>query len=84
MNMLNGSKATAFEPEKIQALIHLIKEDLGYELHRAVQRVKVALSTESAAAFQFADGVVEILGGHPKPASRGHLKTGQLKRDLGH
>jgi hypothetical protein len=21
----------------------------------------------------------ESLGGHPKPASRGHLKTGQLK-----
>lgn len=60
MNLLSSSKATAFEPEKIQALIHLIKEDLGYELHRAVQRVKVALSTESVAAFQFADGIVEI------------------------
>ncbi len=49
MNMLNSSKATAFEPEKIEALIHLIQEDLGYELHRAVQSVKVALSTQEAA-----------------------------------
>ena len=61
--MLNGSKATAFEPEKIEALIHLIKEDLGYELHRAVQNVKCALSGQTTAPFRFSDGVVEI---HPQ------------------
>jgi len=60
MNMLKGSKATAFEPEKIESLIHLIKEDLGYELHRAVQKVKCALSTDPAAFFRFSDGVIEI------------------------
>lgn len=60
MNMLNSSKATAFEPGKIEALIHLIKEDLGYELHRAVQRTKCALSLEPAANFRFSDGVIEI------------------------
>jgi hypothetical chaperone protein len=60
MNMLNGTLATALEPRKIEALVHLIKEDLGYELHRAVQRVKCALSEEQSAAFQFSDGVVEI------------------------
>jgi hypothetical chaperone protein len=60
MNMLKGSKATAFEPQKIESLIHLIKEDLGYELHRAVQKVKCALSTEPAAVFCFSDGVIEI------------------------
>lgn len=60
MNMLNGSKATAFEPEKIEALIHLIKEDLGYELHRSVQNVKCALSAQTKAPFRFSDGVVEI------------------------
>jgi hypothetical chaperone protein len=60
MNMLNSSKATAFEPEKIEALIHLIKEDLGYELHRAVQNVKCALSTQATAPFRFSDGVIDI------------------------
>jgi hypothetical chaperone protein len=60
MNMLNGSKAAAFEPEKIEALVHLIKEDLGYDLHRAVQKVKCDLSENTAAQFRFSDGVIEI------------------------
>jgi hypothetical chaperone protein len=60
MNMLNGSKAAAFEPEKIEALVHLIKEDLGYDLHRAVQKVKCDLSENTKAQFRFSDGVIEI------------------------
>lgn len=60
MNLLNGTRATAFEPEKIEALIHLIREDLGYELHRAVQKVKCELSEHVEAPFRFSDGVVEI------------------------
>ena len=60
MNMLNGSRATAFEPEKIEALIHLIREDLGYHLHRAVQNVKCDLSEHSVATFRFSDGVIDI------------------------
>jgi hypothetical chaperone protein len=63
MNMLNGSMATAFEPRKIEALIHLIKEDLGYELHRAVQKTKCALSTDAAVKFQFSDGFIAIEAG---------------------
>jgi len=61
MNMLRSTRATAFE-QKIEALIHLIQEDLGYELHRAVQKVKCALSTEPAALFRVSDGVIEIEG----------------------
>ena len=60
INMLNSSIAEAFEPEKIVALIHLIKEDLGYDLHRAVQKVKCDLSANTAASFRFSDGVIEI------------------------
>jgi hypothetical chaperone protein len=60
MNMLNGSRAAAFEPEKIEALVHLIKEDLGYDLHRAVQKVKCDLSENAVAQFRFSDGVIEI------------------------
>jgi hypothetical chaperone protein len=60
IGMLNSTLAEAFEPEKIVALLHLIREDLGYELHRAVQRVKRDLSEHTAAPFQFSDGVIEI------------------------
>jgi hypothetical chaperone protein len=60
MNMLYSSRATAFEPEKIEALIHLIKEDLGYSLHRAVQKVKCDLSEGPVATFEFSDGVIEV------------------------
>jgi hypothetical chaperone protein len=60
MNMLTSSLATALEPEKLEALIHLIREDLGYELHRAVQKVKCQLSESSVAPFRFSDGAVDI------------------------
>jgi hypothetical chaperone protein len=60
MEMLRGVQGHALEPEKIRALIHLIKEDLGFRLHRAVQTVKSDLSRDSSAKFKFADGYVEI------------------------
>ena len=60
INMLNSSRAEAFEPHKIEALLHLIREDLGYDLHRAVQRVKRELSQSTVAEFRFADGYVDL------------------------
>ena len=60
MNLLNSCRAQADEPDEIEALIHLIREDLGYRLHRAVQKVKCDLSEHPVAAFRFADGVVNI------------------------
>ena len=60
IEMLRGVQGHALEPEKIKALLHLIKEDLGFRLHRAVQAVKCDLSYHPTAMFKFADGVVEI------------------------
>jgi len=60
LNMLNSTLAVAFEPERIEALIHLIEDDLGYHLHAAVQRVKCALSDAPEAEFRFEDGRMEI------------------------
>lgn len=60
MEMLRGVQGHALEPEKIKALIHLIKEDLGFRLHRAVQAVKCDLSYHQAATFKFSDGAVDI------------------------
>jgi len=60
MEMLRGVRGHAVEPEKIKALIHLIKEDLGFRLHRSVQAVKCELSYKPKATFKFSDGVVDI------------------------
>jgi hypothetical chaperone protein len=58
--ILRGARARAAEPEKIAALITLIDEDLGYQLHQAVQRLKVELSRQAVGTFRFRDGSMEI------------------------
>jgi hypothetical chaperone protein len=60
LEMLRGVHAQSLEPEKIAALIHFIKEDLGFHLHRAVQKVKNDLSIASVGKFQFSDGFVDL------------------------
>jgi hypothetical chaperone protein len=60
MDLLTRVKTDAVEPEKIAALIHLIKEDLGYQLHQAVQAVKYELSSSAAATFRYSDGAVDL------------------------
>ena len=60
LGMLRGVRAQSLEPAKIEALIHFIKEDLGFHLHRAVQRVKSDLSNAPQATFKFSDGFVEL------------------------
>jgi hypothetical chaperone protein len=58
--ILRSARLRALEPEKIEALITLIDEDLGYHLHQAVQRVKFELSHSDAAEFYFRDGSMDI------------------------
>ncbi len=60
LDMLRGVHAQSLEPEKIGALIHFIKEDLGFHLHRAVQKVKCDLSNDPVAIFRFSDGFVDL------------------------
>ena len=60
MNTLRTIRAQAVEPEKIEALIEVIDNDLGYQLHRAVQRVKVGLSESEAAEFRFSSGGIDL------------------------
>jgi hypothetical chaperone protein len=59
--ILKSARARAQEPEKIEALINLIEEDLGYQLHQAVQRLKVELSRNESAEFRFRDGSMDIV-----------------------
>jgi len=58
--ILRSARLRALEPEKIEALITLIDEDLGYHLHQAVQRVKFELSHSDVAEFYFRDGSMDI------------------------
>jgi hypothetical chaperone protein len=50
----------AAAPEKIDALIHLVNDDLGYYLYRAVEHTKFELSEHQAATFRFKDPPVAI------------------------
>ena len=58
--ILRGARARADEPKKVAALITLIEEDLGYQLHQAVERLKLELSHTETARFRFRDGSMEI------------------------
>jgi hypothetical chaperone protein len=60
LNMLRSVLAQAVKPEKIAALLYLIEHDLGYQLHRAVQQVKIGLSQRESEVFRFQDGDVAL------------------------
>jgi hypothetical chaperone protein len=59
--ILKSARARAQEREKIEALINLIEEDLGYQLHQSVQRLKIELSHHESAEFRFRDGSMNIV-----------------------
>jgi hypothetical chaperone protein len=65
------------EPEKIEALIALVDEDLGFQLHQAVQRLKYELSSAETAEFRFTDGSLEL----KKPVTRAEFE-GWIRDDL--
>jgi hypothetical chaperone protein len=58
--ILRSAHLRALEPEKIEALIAIVDQDLGYQLHQAVQRVKFALSQHEATEFRFHDGGLDL------------------------
>jgi hypothetical chaperone protein len=60
LDMLRGVHGQSLEPEKIGALFHFIKEDLGFQLHRAIQKLKCDLSKDPVATFRFSDGFVDL------------------------
>ena len=60
LNMLQSVMTQAEQPEKIKALLHLVNHDLGFYLHRAVQKTKIGLSHAESERFVFQDGDVEL------------------------
>jgi hypothetical chaperone protein len=75
--ILKSALIRALEPEKIQALITVIEEDLGYQLHQAVQRVKFELSRSQSAEFHFRDISMDLR----IPVTRREFES-WIKRDL--
>lgn len=53
IEMLERVQRTSTAGDAISALLHLIDEDLGYELHEQVNTTKAALSSALEAAFHF-------------------------------
>ncbi len=74
MEMLRGARVRACEPEKIEALLTLIDEDLGYRLHQAVQRTKCELSAQGSTDFHFLDGSLQIRKAVTRNAFEGWIR----------
>ena len=60
METLRRLRFGAAAPEKIDALVHLVNDDLGYYLYRAVEHTKFELSARPTTTFQFEDPPVAI------------------------
>ncbi len=60
LDILERVRRTASRPERIEAFLRLIRDDLGFQLHEAVQRTKFALSATTASEFSFESGGVAI------------------------
>lgn len=71
VNMLQSVAAQAIERPKIEALLYLVQHDLGYQLHRAVQKTKVELSHSTDARFHFSDGDVQL----DEPVTRSEFES---------
>jgi len=53
LEMLRRIKRTSTAPRAVAALLHLIVEDLGYELHERVNATKITLSSALEAELRF-------------------------------
>jgi hypothetical chaperone protein len=60
MRMLKSILVQAEEREKLETLIDLIENDLGYHLHRAVQKTKFELSRAQTSHFEFRHPALSI------------------------
>src|SRR6185369_2246157 len=53
LDTLRQLQRQAVEPDRVDALIQLVQGDLGYLLYQEVERVKLALSLDTRAGFDF-------------------------------
>jgi hypothetical chaperone protein len=60
MQLLLDLRREALEPERFEALIHIVNHDLGFHLYRSVERTKMELSSKPRSRFRFRHPPVEI------------------------
>ena len=53
LEMLKRVQKTAVIPERLEAFVHLIQGELGYQHHEAVRRTKFELSAQTESVFEF-------------------------------
>ena len=70
MGLLLDLQREAYEPERLAGLIHLVRNDLGFLLFRAVEKTKRELSDGTSSRFQFAHQDLEI----DVPVTRAHFE----------
>ena len=60
MREIRNLQREAVEPEKIDRFVEVLDDNLGYQLYRAVSELKIALSSDEAAEFDFRAGSIDI------------------------
>jgi hypothetical chaperone protein len=60
LQLLFDLQRDALEPARLEALLHVVRADLGFPLHRSVERAKLALSREPHARLRFHHDPVKI------------------------
>ena len=61
MQLLQQVAQDALDPGPVRALLEVVRGDLGFHLFRAVERVKVELSSAEVATLRFQEGGVDIV-----------------------
>ncbi len=73
IDLLQEIASQTDEPEKIEALLHILDYDLGYHLYRAVERAKVDLSAKEETRFVFTDLPLDIQATITRPQFEGWI-----------
>ena len=73
MREIRSLAREAVEPEKIERLIETLDENYGYQLYRAVSRLKESLSRDGGARFVFKAGSIDITRDVPRVAFEGWI-----------
>ena len=60
LRVIRDVKVQALEPKKIEELMHIVRNDLGFNLYRAVEETKLKLSTTETAGFRYHDSHVDM------------------------
>jgi len=60
LSLLFDLQRDALDPARLEALIHVVRADLGFPLHRAVERAKLVLTRDEQARLRFVHEPVRL------------------------